>query len=134
MKNQKKNQTDYFSKEKTSRISIDLSTSTERENHEGENERTLFRAIIYQALLDASATEITSKENMVIQQDAVRWFTKTAGVTASWFVDVCDLANLNYSQVREFASRLIREPEKVDFERKRLNVLLNMRHGEDNGK
>jgi len=84
--------------------------------------------------LDASATEITSKENMVIQQDAVRWFTKTVGVTASWFVDVCDLANLNYSQVRDFAGRLIREPEKVDFERKRLNVLLNMRHGEDNGK
>ena len=134
MKNQKKNQTDYFSKEKASRISIDLSTSTERENHEGENERTLFRAIIYQALLDASATEITSKENMVIQQDAVRWFTKTAGFTASWFVDVCDLANLKYSQVRDFAGRLIREPEKVDFERKRLNVLLNMRHGEDNGK
>ena len=48
--------------------------------------------------------------------------------------DGCDLANLNYSQVRDFAGRLIREPEKVDFERKRLNVLLNMRHGEDNDK
>ena len=72
MKNQKKNQIDYLSKEKASRISIDLSTSTERENHEGENERTLFRAIIYQALLDASATEITSKENMVIQQECMK--------------------------------------------------------------
>ena len=84
--------------------------------------------------MDASAPEVTSKENLVIQQDAVRWFTKTTGVTASWFIDVCDLANLNYSQVRDFASRLIREPEKFDVERKRLNVLLNMRHGEDNDK
>lgn len=132
MKNQKKNQTDCLSKEKASRISIDPSINTERENHEGENERTLFRAVIYQALLDASAPDVISKENSVIQQEAVRWFTKTSGVTASWFVDVCDLASLNHGQVREFASRLIREPETVDFERKRLNVLLNMRHGEDN--
>ena len=56
---------------------------------------------------------------------------KTVGVTASWFVDVCDLAGLHYSQVRSFARKLIDEPTNTDFQRKRLNVLLNMTHGED---
>ena len=94
---------------------------------EGENERTLFRAVIYQALLDASSPNVLSKESFIFKHDAVRWFTKQTGVTASWFVDVCDLANLNYQQVRTFAKKLITEPKDTNFQRKRLNVLLNMK-------
>ena len=57
----------------------------------------------------------------------MRWFSKTTGVTASWFVDVCDLAGLNYQQVRTFAKKLIVDPKNTEFQRKRLNVLLNMK-------
>tara|TARA_R100000426_G_scaffold13841_4_gene13342 strand:+ start:1052 stop:1396 length:345 start_codon:yes stop_codon:yes gene_type:complete len=108
-----------------------LDTSGE-ENKEGENERALFRAVIYQGLLDATNDgDSQSKETKQHKGDAVRWFTKTTGVTATWFVDVCDLANLNYQQVRAFAKQIINEPINCDFQRKRLNVLLNMRNGEE---
>ena len=111
---------------------MDPSTGIEQTHYEGENERTLFRAVVYQALLDASSADSPNKENINVKQDAVRWFTKSNCVTASWFIDVCDLASLNFERVRGFARKLIFEPDDVDFERKRLNVLLNMRNGEDN--
>ena len=115
------------------RIAIDpkLDTITEV-NKEGENERALFRAVIYQALLDASnENENVSKESVQVREEAVRWFSKSVGVTATWFVDVCDLAGLNYQQVRSFARKLINDPDNTEFQRKRLNVLLNMTHKEE---
>jgi hypothetical protein len=115
------------------RIAIDPTLDTITEvNKEGENERALFRAVIYQALLDASnENENVSKESVQVREDAVRWFSKSVGVTATWFVDVCDLAGLNYQQVRSFARKLINDPDNTEFQRKRLNVLLNMTHKEE---
>lgn len=134
MKDQKKStQQTYSLNPNQTRIALDptLDTTTEV-NREGENERALFRAVIYQALLDASnENENVSKESVQVREDAVRWFSKSVGVTATWFVDVCDLAGLNYQQVRSFARRLIDEPKNTDFQRKRLNVLLNMTHKEE---
>ena len=102
------------------------------DNKEGENERALFRAVIYQALLDASNdNEFNSKEAKQVREEAVRWFSKSVGVTATWFIDVCDLAGLNDQQVRTFARKLINDPNNTEFQRKRLNVLLNMRNGEE---
>ena len=134
MKDQKKSiQQTYSLNPNQTRIAIDptLDTTTEA-NKEGENERALFRAVIYQALLDASnENENVSKESMHVREEAVRWFSKSVGVTASWFVDVCDLAGLNYQQVRTFARKLIDDPNNTEFQRKRLNVLLNMTHKEE---
>ncbi len=134
MKDQKKSiQQTYSLNPNQTRIAIDptLDTITEG-NREGENERALFRAVIYQALLDASnENENVSKESVQVREDAVRWFSKSVGVTATWFVDVCDLAGLNYQQVRAFARKLINEPNNTEFQRKRLNVLLNMTHKEE---
>ena len=134
MKDQKKSiQQTYSLSPNQTRIAIDptLDTITEG-NKEGENERALFRAVIYQALLDASnENENVSKESVQVREDAVRWFSKSVGVTATWFVDVCDLAGLNYQQVRSFARKLINEPANTEFQRKRLNVLLNMTHKEE---
>lgn len=102
------------------------------EHKEGENERALFRAVIYQALLDASNdNELESKESTLVREEAVRWFSKSVGVTATWFIDVCDLAGLNSQQVRTFALKLINDPDNTEFQRKRLNVLLNMTHKEE---
>ena len=134
MKDQKKStQQTYSLNPNQTRIALDPTLDTITEvNREGENERALFRAVIYQALLDASnENENVSKESVQVREDAVRWFSKSVGVTATWFVDVCDLAGLNYQQVRSFARRLIDEPKNTDFQRKRLNVLLNMTHKEE---
>jgi hypothetical protein len=134
MKNQKKLiQPTYSLNPNQTRIAIDPTLDTITEvNKEGENERALFRAVIYQALLDASnENENVSKESVQVREDAVRWFSKSVGVTATWFVDVCDLAGLNYQQVRSFARKLINDPDNTEFQRKRLNVLLNMTHKEE---
>ena len=95
MKDQKKLiQQTYSLNPNQTRIAIDPTLDTITEvNKEGENERALFRAVIYQALLDASnENENVSKESVQVREDAVRWFSKSVGVTATWFVDVCDLA------------------------------------------
>ena len=134
MKNRKKStQQTYSLNPNQTRIALDPTLDTITEvNREGENERAMFRAVIYQALLDASnENENVSKESVQVREDAVRWFSKSVGVTATWFVDVCDLAGLNYQQVRSFARKLIDEPISSDFQRKRLNVLLNMTHREE---
>jgi len=134
MKDQKKSiQPTYSLNPNQTRIAIDPTLDTITEvNKEGENERALFRAVIYQALLDASnENENVSKESVQVREDAVRWFSKSVGVTATWFVDVCDLAGLNYQQVRSFARKLINDPDNTEFQRKRLNVLLNMTHKEE---
>lgn len=134
MKDQKKLiQPTYSLNPNQTRIAIDPTLDTITEvNKEGENERALFRAVIYQALLDASnENENVSKESVQVREDAVRWFSKSVGVTATWFVDVCDLAGLNYQQVRSFARKLINDPNNTEFQRKRLNVLLNMTHKEE---
>ena len=116
----------------TSRIQADPTMEKNYDNKEGENERALFRAVIYQALLDASNdNEFNSKEAKQVREEAVRWFSKSAGVTATWFIDVCDLAGLNDQQVRTFARKLINDPNNTEFQRKRLNVLLNMTHKEE---
>ena len=134
MKDQKKStQQTYSLNPNQTRIALDPTLDTITEvNREGENERALFRAVIYQALLDASnENENVSKESVQVREDAVRWFSKSVGVTATWFVDVCDLAGLNYQQVRSFARKLINDPDNTEFQRKRLNVLLNMTHKEE---
>ena len=134
MKDQKKLiQPTYSLNPNQTRIAIDPTLDTITEvNKEGENERALFRAVIYQALLDASnENENVSKESVQVREDAVRWFSKSVGVTATWFVDVCDLAGLNYQQVRSFARKLINDPDNTEFQRKRLNVLLNMTHKDE---
>tara|TARA_A100001201_G_scaffold2203_1_gene5450 strand:+ start:3824 stop:4186 length:363 start_codon:yes stop_codon:yes gene_type:complete len=116
----------------TSRIQVDPAVESSYDNKEGENERALFRAVIYQALLDASNdNELESKESIHVREEAVRWFSKSVGVTATWFIDVCDLAGLNSQQVRTFALKLINDPDNTEFQRKRLNVLLNMTHKEE---
>ena len=134
MKDQKKLiQQTYSLNPNQTRIAIDPTLDTITEvNKEGENQRSLFRAVIYQALLDASnENENVSKESVQVREEAVRWFSKSVGVTATWFVDVCDLAGLNYQQVRSFARKLINDPDNTEFQRKRLNVLLNMTHKEE---
>lgn len=79
------------------------------------SETKLFRAVIYQALLDA-----TKQDDDLEKREAHAWF-----VSSSDFDYVCDLAELNPQTTQIRALRVIEQPVTVtNFVRKRLNVLL----------
>jgi len=89
-------------------------------------ERSLFLAVIFQALLDATkpTNENESKQSVLNRQKAVGWFSTSVGVTASNFTDICDMANLESQYVRDFAYKVIHSREKT-FIRYRLNKILH---------
>ena len=79
------------------------------------SEIKLFRAVVYQALLDA-----TKNDPDPDKQEAVSWF-----VSSTDFKYVCDLAELDPVSTQTRALKVINQPVSVtDFIRKRLNVLL----------
>ncbi len=88
------------------------------------NETKLWRAVIYQALLDATKPEADNEpqESVNDREKAIRWLTIVSGVTAAYFSDVCDFAGFNPSLMKQTAIRIANDP--TGFSRKRLNVLL----------
>jgi hypothetical protein len=88
------------------------------------NETKLWRAVIYQALLDATKPEADNEpqESVNDREKAIRWLTIVSGVTAAYFSDVCDFAGFNPSLMKQTAIRITNDP--TEFSRKRLNVLL----------
>ena len=88
------------------------------------NETKLWRAVIYQALLDATKPEAANEpqESVNDREKAIRWLTIVSGVTAAYFSDVCDFAGFNPSLMKQTAIRITNDP--TGFSRKRLNVLL----------
>lgn len=88
-------------------------------------EKTLFLAVILQALLDATKPSYDGEpDNAVIdRQRAVAWFTASVGVTAEDFNEVCENAGVNPSYMRNFAYKVLKSGE-IDFVRKRINAIL----------
>lgn len=88
------------------------------------DETKLWRAVMYQALLDVSkvVTSNESRESVNCRNSARRWFTVVSGVTAAYFEDVCLLAGFAPDFMQQTAIRIIKNPSS--FSRKRLNVLL----------
>jgi hypothetical protein len=88
-------------------------------------ERTLFLAVILQALLDATkpSYEGESEQSELDRRSAKAWFSASVGVTAKDFTDVCDLAGVNAAYTKQFAFKVIHSGE-VTFIRKRINALL----------
>lgn len=88
-------------------------------------EKTLFLAVILQALLDATKPAYDGEpEAAVLERDrAVAWFFASVGVTAEDFNQVCDNAGVNPSYMRKFAYQVLKSGE-VDFVRKRINAIL----------
>lgn len=89
-------------------------------------ERSLFLAVIFQALLDATKPEVhdESKQAIYHRERAIGWFNASIGVTAANFSEICDMADLDYKHVRNFAYKVIHSKEKT-FIRHRLNKLLH---------
>jgi len=79
------------------------------------SEIKLFRAVVYQALLDATKKDYDSDK-----QEAINWF-----VSSTDFKEICDLAELDPKSTQTRALTIIEEPTSIThFIRKRLNVLL----------
>jgi len=112
----------------SSKISIDLKDQLEvlSDGPSGDQNRLLFMAVVFQAMLDATKPEVENESaEAVLERSRSRaWFFAETGVTATDFVTVCDLAGLDYRQVRSFAHQVIHTDE-VTFIRKKINAILN---------
>ena len=88
-------------------------------------EKTLFLAVILQALLDATKPEYEGEpDHAVMERDRAKaWFFASIGVTAEDFNEVCDNAGVNPAYMRRFAYKVLKSGE-IDFVRKRINAIL----------
>lgn len=88
--------------------------------------RLLFLAVIFQALLDATKPENENESaEAILERDRARgWLFAVAGVTATDFETVCDLASVEPAQVRTFATRVIKDGTET-FIRRKINAILN---------
>jgi hypothetical protein len=88
-------------------------------------EKTLYLAVILQALLDATKPAYAGEpDQAIIDRDrAIAWFFASVGVTAEDFREVCDNAGVDPDYMRQFAFRVLKSGE-VDFVRRRINAIL----------
>ena len=88
-------------------------------------DRTLYLAIILQALLDL--TKPKDKEDtmeIITQRDqASAWVFASVGVTCKNFEDTCDLAGINPNTIRNFALKAATS-ENIHEIRRQLNSFL----------
>ena len=86
----------------------------------GERERTLYLAVILQALLDLSKPKIKNEDNSIqlYRDQAHAWVFKDVGVTCQDFEEVCYYAGLEPSVIRNFASNVINSEDTTNVRRK----------------
>ncbi len=83
---------------------VSLYELTEKDSH-----KSLYLAVIIQALLDITKPELEGEDNEIrIQRDqAHAWFFASVGVTCDDFETVCHYAGLEPHKVRSFACEVI---------------------------
>lgn len=88
--------------------------------------KALWRAVIYQAMLDATEPMTPGRPRAMVSShnEAVMWFAATATPTTpvTDFSMVCDLAGLDPHDVKSFVRRIMNG--EIEFIRRRLNVIL----------
>ena len=97
------------------------------ERHAKESkERTLYIAVVLQALLDATKPQdkIETSVAIINRDRAKAWFFCSVGVTCDNFEYVCEMADLNATYTRTFAYKVIQSKE-IKYIRKRINTLLS---------
>jgi len=105
---------------------LDLLLDEAARDNRQDPHRLLFLAVIFQALLDATKpeNENESAEAVLARDRAKGWFFAPAGVTATDFETVCDLASVDPIQVRTYATRVLRDGTET-FVRRKINAILN---------
>ncbi len=111
--------------EHMNKLKLDLLNILQEYQYKDSPERSLFLAVILQALLDATKPMRSDESSQAInyRERAISWFAASIGVTATNFIEVCDMANLDSVYVRNFAYKVIHSKEKT-FIRHRINQVL----------
>ncbi len=107
------------------KLKLDLLNILQEYQYKDSPERSLFLAVILQALLDATKPMRSDESSQAInyRERAISWFAASIGVTSTNFIEVCDMANLDSVYVRNFAYKVIHSKEKT-FIRHRINQVL----------
>ena len=93
-------------------------------------ERTLFLAIILQALLDATQKDTRDLESSKYKREAILWFTSNFGETKKDFEYICHSANVNPKYMRKVAIDIL-TLKRTNFVRNHINALLTYKDSYD---
>ena len=86
-------------------------------------ERTLFLAVILQALLDATQKDTRDLESSKYKREAILWFTSNFGEAKKDFEYICHSANVNPKYMRKVAIDILTS-KKTNFIRTHINAIL----------
>jgi len=93
-------------------------------------ERTLFLAVILQALLDATQKDTNDLENAKYKRESILWFTARFGKKREDFDYVCDLADIEPNYMRKVAMDILTS-KRTNFIRSHINAILTHRDSYD---
>ena len=106
-------------------LSTDVSTNSLYDLTDKDGERSLYIAVILQALLDLSKPKFKNEDSSIqlYRDQASSWVFKNAGVTCKDFEEVCLYAGLKPNVVRKVAYSLINSKDSKDV-RNKIKALL----------
>ena len=90
-------------------------------------ERTLFLAVILQALLDATQKDTQDLESHKYKREAILWFTTKNGKRKDDFEYICQLADIEPNYMRRVAMEIL-TLKRTNFVRNHINALLTYKH------
>ena len=93
-------------------------------------ERTLFLAVILQALLDATQKDTQDLESHKYKREAILWFTTNNGKRKEDFEYICDLAEIEPNYMRRVAMEILTS-KRTNFVRNHINALLTHKDSYD---
>ena len=93
-------------------------------------ERTLFLAVILQALLDATQKDTQDLESHKYKREAILWFTTNNGKRKEDFEYKCDLAEIEPNYMRRVAMEILTS-KRTNFVRNHINALLTHKDSYD---
>ena len=93
-------------------------------------ERTLFLAVILQALLDATQKDTQDLESHKYKREAILWFTTNNGKRKEDFEYICDLAEIEPNYMRRVAMEILTS-KRTNFVRNHINALLTLKDSYD---
>ena len=101
-------------------LSTDVSTNSLYDLTDKDGERSLYIAVILQALLDLSKPKLKDEDSSIqlYRDQAHSWIFKDVGVTCQDFEDICHYAGLEPSIIRNFASNVINLEDTNNVRRK----------------
>ena len=93
-------------------------------------ERTLFLAVILQALLDATQKDTQDLESHKYKREAILWFTTKNGKRKDDFEYICELAEIEPNYMRRVAMEIL-TLKRTNFVRNHINALLTYKDSYD---